>query len=144
MSATYNMSIEISGHDIGRREAIKIAAEREWGFDFWKENRGSLRASADDSLCYRVSVEQFAEQFSLAVWRANGKFCNVEIVAGCLEEIPYEEYLLTEEDYMRFARTDESLYFERNTDIEEQFYSIQECADSWPEIKRENSDSDEE
>jgi len=144
MGLAYSMSVAITGHNVRKTEAIKAAASGEWEFDSWKENPGTLVASADGRLSYHESEEQFAERLSMAVWRANGFFCIVEIVAGCLEEIPYETHLLTEVDYMRFARTDESLYIERNTDIEEQFYSIQDCADWWPDLKRENSDSDDE
>jgi hypothetical protein len=101
MGMAYNICVEISRYDIGKIEAIKIAANREWEFNGWNEHDGELTASADGSLGFLESEEQFAKRFSVAVWRANGKFCEVVIHAGCLEEIPYGTHSLDANDFER-------------------------------------------
>jgi hypothetical protein len=107
MSRFYNMGVEISGHDAGKIEAVKDAAAGEWKFDDWNECDGKLSAYADGHLCGGESEKQFAERVSMAVWRANGKFCDVSIVATCLEDLPCETYSLDEDDFDRLKAESE-------------------------------------
>ena len=101
MSSFYNMHIKISGHVVGMTKAIKTAANSEWEFDDWFEYDGKLSAGADGNLCGGETEKQFAERVSVAVWKANEKFCNVEINATYLQELPYETYSLDEDDFER-------------------------------------------
>ena len=48
--------------------------------------RGHLRASAQDWLAGGESEEQFTERLSVAIWRANGAYCEVSVDATYLEE----------------------------------------------------------
>lgn len=101
MSRFYNMNVEISGHDADKTAAIKDAATREWEFNDWDVYDGKLTANADGSLCGGETEKQFAERLSVAVWAANGKFCNVSIDATYLENLPCETYSLDEDDFER-------------------------------------------
>ena len=65
----------------------------------------------------------------------NVNSARVEIVAGCLEEVPYETHSLSQDDYLRMAKDDESL----NPDNDEHFHTIQECGNS---LSEQGSDSD--
>ena len=63
-----------------------------------------LTASEEASLCGGESEEQFTERLSLAVWKANGEFCEVTINATYLENLPYEIHSLDEDDYERLMK----------------------------------------
>jgi hypothetical protein len=107
MSRFYNMRVEISGHDASKTEAIKDAATGEWEFDDWNEYEGKLSANAHSYLCGGETEKQFAERVSVAVWKVNGKFCDVAIHATCLEYLPCETYALDEDDFDRLKAESE-------------------------------------
>ena len=102
MSSYYNMCVEIWRHDADKTTAIKDAAKGEWDFDDWNECEGALSARADGDLCAETTEEQFAERLTKAIWRVNGKFCNVLISATYLEDLPIETYSLDEDEFERF------------------------------------------
>lgn len=103
MSRAYEMSVEISGHDPERADAIRAAAAGQWGFNDadWYAVDGMLTASAQGSLCGGESEEQFTERITTAIWQANGAYCEVTIDATYLESLPYETHCLDEADYAR-------------------------------------------
>lgn len=67
----------------------------------WYDQEETLTASAEGSLCGGESEEKFTERLSLAIWRANGAYCDVTVRATYLEELPYETHCLDEADYAR-------------------------------------------
>ncbi len=102
MSMFFRLDVEINGHAEDRIDAIKNAANGEWEFDDWDEHQGTLIVSGYDYLGGgEESKKKFAKFFTNAVWRANGKFCNVVIHATCLDYLPYETYSLDEGDFER-------------------------------------------
>jgi len=105
MSRYYEMGVEIMGHDAEKESQIKQAAEQEWPFsDWWSSGEGDLRASAESALCGGESEEQFTERLSVAIWRANGGFCEVVVNATYLEDLPYEIHSLDQNDYARLMQ----------------------------------------
>jgi hypothetical protein len=105
MSRFYEMGVEISGYDAEKESQIKQAAGNQWPFeDWWSSGEGDLRASAQDSLCGGESEEQFTERLSVAIWRANGGFCEVVVNATYLDELPYEIHSLDQADYDRLIQ----------------------------------------
>lgn len=108
MSRHYRMHAEIAGGRPDRIDAIKVAAEEEWPFDDWNEFEGTLAASAEDNLCGGESEEEFTERLSLAIWKANGEYCDVSVTAYYLEELPYELRCLNEEDYERLLKASDA------------------------------------
>jgi hypothetical protein len=101
MSRYYNMAVRIRGFDQQRTDRIKGAACDEWEFDNWNFHDGNLTASADGKLCGGETEEAFAERLAKAVWAANGGYCEVEVNATYLEELPCETHCLDEDDYAR-------------------------------------------
>ena len=80
---------------------IRQAAANEWPFEEWTDNGEQINAYAEDNLCGDETEEQFTERLALAVWQANGAFCEVSVDATYLESLPYETHSLDEEDYAR-------------------------------------------
>ena len=101
MSRHYEMSVEISGHRPERADAIRAAATDQWEFIDWSDQDETLTASAEGSLCGGESEEEFTERLSVAIWRANGAYCDVTVDATYLESLPYETHCLNEADYAR-------------------------------------------
>jgi hypothetical protein len=115
MSRFYEMSVEVSGHDPAKVPQIQAAAEEQWPFDDWwlsgngDQGAAEMRASAQDSLCGGESEEEFTERLSVAIWRANGSFCQVVVDATYLENLPYETHTLYEADYARLMQQKENV-----------------------------------
>jgi hypothetical protein len=107
MSRCYEMSVEISGHDPTKVPHIQAAAGSQWPFDDWSlssekdQDTAAMHASAQHNLCGGESEEQFTERLSMAIWRANGRYCEVTVDATYLESLPYETHALSETDYAR-------------------------------------------
>jgi hypothetical protein len=101
MSRYYGMSVTISNHNPAQIEKIKATARKEWPFRDWYDSDEGLTAYAESSLCGGVTEEEFTERLSLAVWRANGAYCEVTVDATYLESLPYETHCLDETDYAR-------------------------------------------
>jgi hypothetical protein len=105
MSRLYSMTVEIAGHDPARKGAIQLAATAEWPFENdWIDNGDRMQASGDGQLCGGETEEEFTERLSLAVWRANGAFCEVVVDATYMEELPHETHCLDENDYARLIK----------------------------------------
>ena len=101
MSRYYEMTVEISEHRADRAAAIQDAAAGQWEFTDWFDQEGTLTASAEGSLGGGESEDEFTERLSLAIWRANGAYCDVIVSATFLENLPYEVYQMDEADYAR-------------------------------------------
>ncbi len=101
MSRYYEMGVEITGHRPDKADAIRDAATNEWEFADWYDQDGKLTASAEGSLCGGETEEEFTERLSMAIWQANGAYCEVTVNATYLESLPYETHCLDEDDYTR-------------------------------------------
>ncbi|MGO8748719.1 MAG: hypothetical protein ACLQNE_22340 [Thermoguttaceae bacterium] len=99
MTRYYEMSVEVTKHNTERRDAIQEVARREWPFDDWREQGETLKASAAGSLCCGESDSQFADRLALAIWKANGAYCDVTVKTAHLESLPCEEYRPGDDDY---------------------------------------------
>lgn len=108
MSLYYSMHVKITHAAPERIEALKEAAQAEWGFDDWSEFKGVLTASGEDRLCGGETDEEFARRLAKAIWTANDGFCQVELAATYLEKLPYEEYSFDEQDYHRLVTSPEN------------------------------------
>jgi hypothetical protein len=102
MSRYYEMQVTIREADPARTQEIQDAASDEWPFEDWNlEDDGRIWANAEGSLVGGESDEEFAERLTKAIWIANGAYCNVEVIATYLEDLPCESYSLDEDDYQR-------------------------------------------
>lgn len=100
MSRRYMMSVEISGFDVKRKDAIIEAAQTEWTFPGWDElaEPPLLWSKGEYNLYGGESEDEFANRLAAAIWVANRGPCEVEIVATYMEELPHETYKFDEDD----------------------------------------------
>lgn len=109
MSRYYEMNVYIDGYDPEKLDKIKEVADKEWDFEFFtiplcNNETPRLNATGRDNLCGGESEEEFAQRLTAAVWKANEKFCKVEVFATYLENLPFETYILDEEDYKAWKK----------------------------------------
>ena len=101
MIRSYRMTVGIQGFDPRKSNIIKRAAEKEWVFFFnWHEcQRRHLFSTSEGYLPGGETEDAFARRLAKAIWAANGGYCEVEVVAVCLENLPSEKYSFREDDY---------------------------------------------
>ena len=104
MSRSYNMSVHVTAFQPKRAKAIRAAATAEWNFNWCQDAEGNIYGDADGSLGGGESEQEFVDRLSQAIWKANGAFCEVHVVATYLESMPHESYYPTLEDYERLTR----------------------------------------
>ena len=114
MSRLYEMTVTISGYAEDKKDEIMDACKGEWNFDDMfayttTEELPKLCGSAQGSLVGGESEDEFAKRLALAIWKANGTFCHIEVCATYMEELPHETYIMDEEEY-------EVMYGRRNKD----------------------------
>ena len=107
MSRCYGMQVLIDNVQEDRIPNIKEAAEQEWKFHDWTQGEQNsptnLAAYGEGSLCGGESEEEFTDRLACAIWKANGKFCQVTVQATDLEDLPFESHERDEEDYHAFC-----------------------------------------
>ena len=109
MSRAYEMTVEIKDYKGKRLKQIERACRKEWNFapdDFIRERTDPLKrrydkviATAQGNLCGGEQEQEFAKRLTMAIWKANGGFCLVEVRSVYLEELPYESYSYDEDDF---------------------------------------------
>jgi len=101
MSRLYEMSLVVRGAAVDEN-TISEAADEHWNFEDWSSYNKEISAHGQSNLCGGETEEEFAQRLTESIWKANGKFCEVEVIATYLEDLPHENYLFDEEDYQRF------------------------------------------
>ena len=110
MSRSYNMFIRVYNFNQDNKDQIQEAAEEEWGGlgDDWychKDEDGvEMSSGADGSLGGGESEDEFSERMAKAIWEANGGFCQVEVGATYLEDLPCDTYNFGEGEYDRLTK----------------------------------------
>ena len=104
MSRYYEMHLRVYGANPDRVDAIKDAAAGEWPFEDWHaveypDNPASFGSSGRDNLCGGEGDKEFAERLARAIWETNGGYCEVEVRATYLENLPCETYSFDEDEY---------------------------------------------
>lgn len=105
MSRYYRMSLTVEAYAPQHRETLQAALQECWGFGDFYEHEGTLSACAENWLCGGETENQFAERLARLVWQANDAFCQVQVEAICLENLPCEEFAFDESSYRRLVPT---------------------------------------
>jgi hypothetical protein len=100
MSRFYEMAVTIEKFDKAKKDAIVAAACEEWEFDDddFSEHDGRLFSVGQSNLCGGESEDEFSKRLAKAIFKANGKPCEVEVRATCLEDLPSDSYTFGEDD----------------------------------------------
>ena len=105
MSQAYDMYVQIERFQPKHCKAIKRAAQEIWNFDWIDDSEKLLTGCGESQLAGGEGEEAFAHRLAKAIWAANGGgYCQVLVRATCLEDLPYEDYLLDEEDWLRLTQ----------------------------------------
>jgi hypothetical protein len=91
------MSFEITGHDDKKQEAICSVVSDAYGIDMFPDGKG-IYGSGEYTLAGGQTEDEFAQEATLLVWKANGKPCRVSIMQYYLEDPPCTLYEYTEDD----------------------------------------------
>jgi hypothetical protein len=98
----YGIEVTIRNADPTRPRQIEEAASREWPFKDWTATpEGRIWSTAEGRLRDSETEEAFVNRLARAIWTANRGYCNVEIAATCLEDVPCRAYLFGRIDYKR-------------------------------------------
>ncbi len=101
MARSYEMTVIVRRVDPARIKAVQEAAESCWDFDDWfpLADEDGQQASGYGSLCGGEQEHEFAKRLAREIWTANGGYCEVEVRALCVDELPYESYSFDEDDF---------------------------------------------
>ena len=110
MSRFYEMSVTIGEYNPEKEGIIQNAAQEQWPFnEDWQEGHNpdigepSTFNYGQGNLCGGESEEEFKDRLAKAIWKANKGFCKVSVRATYMEDLPFEEYDVDEEDYERLT-----------------------------------------
>jgi len=106
MSRYYEMTVTITKSNPKRKDAIVEACLENWSFDDPCDyaDGESFEMSGRDNLCGGEDEKEFTDRLSEAVWKANKKYCLVEVSATYLENVPCEHHTRNSEDYKRLMK----------------------------------------
>jgi hypothetical protein len=109
MSRLYSMQIMVHNFNTEKEEKIEEAVREIWNVDdSWKDPDDSgITFYGESNLCGGESEEEFSERMAKKVWKANEGYCEVNINATYLEELPYESYGFDEEEYEKLMKKEE-------------------------------------
>jgi len=96
------MTITIGDYSPKHERAIIEAISKEWNFSdpgTISARDGEIRAQGEDFLSGGDTDEDFSEGVARSVWKVNDGFCDVEVTATCLEDLPTEFYSFDGEAY---------------------------------------------
>jgi hypothetical protein len=102
------MRIQITDFDESNLLEIEKACLAEWPFESESfsvevdaKSVQTLTGNGIGSLCGGEDEDEFSDRLAKAIWKANGRYCEVGVQALYLEELPYEHYDRGEDDYER-------------------------------------------
>lgn len=112
MSQTYQMDVSLKNVDARKVGDVALFAGKEWPFGDWSHDHPDgqddklidLDSCGTGSLAGGETPEEFADRLSLAVWRANGGFCEVRVYSTYLEELPQDEHRRGRRDFNRLMK----------------------------------------
>ena len=103
MSRMYSMQIMVDNYNKEKEEDIQETVRESWNIDdSWKEGENQITWFGEDNLSGGESEDEFSERVAKDIWEANDGFCEVNINATYLEDLPYESYGFDKDDYKKW------------------------------------------
>jgi len=106
MSRSYGMRVRIVKPNTRKLKEIQKAMDEIWQFTDLETVKGkgrsvqAIEAYGESNLCGGESEEEFAERFAAAIWKASGGYCEIEIDATYLEDLPYSTHVMGHDEYV--------------------------------------------
>jgi len=88
MSRLYRMEVIVK--KIDKMVEVESQLKKEWDFNSTSKLNSTLYLLGEGWLCSGESEEEFANRIAQEAWVANDGFCEVEIEAMYLEDLPSE------------------------------------------------------
>jgi len=109
MSRAYQIQVEVRRANLNRLAAIneRCAAERfvdELTVDDG-DNNSVMIGNAIGNLFAGETEEEFANELTRAIWKANGAFCDVTVRLLHLDDLPFNVIELGEDDYAEWIKS---------------------------------------
>lgn len=113
MSRYYEMYIQVDDIPEDKVSEIIQSLQEEWfsAIDIQSLTKKKTDTSAyllsyfqEGSLCGGETEEEFVDRITYVAWNTCKCFVPVEIRATCLDNLPYEDYELDEEDYAEYIK----------------------------------------
>ncbi len=112
MSQTYQMNVFLKNVKAERVGDVAKLAEAEWPFGDWNRDHRDgqddglidLDASGIGSLGGGETAEEFADRLALAVWTANGCYCEVKVCSTYMEDLPQDEHRRGRKEFGRLTK----------------------------------------
>lgn len=116
MSRLYEMQVTISDFHIDKFKDIIKAWDEKWGNQeeadlnirlpedigsAGNEKISRIDLRGEGTLSGGESEEEFVDSLSMAIWKANGGYCGINVIAIYLEDNPYNTYDPSKDDYFR-------------------------------------------
>lgn len=105
MSSWFKFEISVKDFVLHKQNDIIDAARNEWDFDV-------VRADEHVTTLYLSGEGQTSadpggkiDEIAAAIWKANGKYCALEIQEVCLDILPWQYHARNEEDYKKLVAT---------------------------------------
>lgn len=111
MSCYYGMFIEV--HDVRDDDEFSIVDEvvgREWGGcsgDDYVEDEKKFQVYHESNLAGGESPSEFTVRLAHAVWKALGRYVQVNVQVSYIEEVPTDDFGMNEEDYEEWKKKEE-------------------------------------
>jgi len=124
MSRCFRMEVKVSKFNPKRYKDICDVLLNMWGFDPLdmpgKKDKvpKELILSGEDNLTGGKSDDEFANDLAQAVWKANGRYCEVEVISTYLEVTPPSDiHTWTKGDYQEWLATNREITNADNQDV---------------------------
>jgi hypothetical protein len=109
MSRSYEMGVTITGFNKSKLQKIKKACLAEWDFEedelsvqVDEKKKRTLTGKGVGFLCGGEVEEEFSDRLAKAIWKANGRYCGVEVQAVFLDATPpSDDHVRGKDDYKR-------------------------------------------
>ncbi len=112
MSQTYQMDVFLKNVDVRRVGDVAKMAGEEWPFGEWNYDHPDgqddglidLDSSGIGQLAGGEEPDEFADRLALAVWAANGGFCDVEVYSTYIEDLPQDAHRRGRREFRRLTK----------------------------------------
>jgi len=91
--------MDVTVRDVDNIADIENALDKEWAFSDISQLDDTLYLYGEGWLCGGESEEEFVDRIAQSAWEANEGYCEVEVEAACLDDLPYNHHIREKEQH---------------------------------------------